>query len=209
MEKNPITRSRSFMFFPLVPACLSPSLFIPAHSGPSLLVRPHPRLLVLSPLIRAHPHLSLLVRPHPRPFHSCLSLLIPTLSGPSPLVRARPHLFGPVPARSDPSPLIPAHSGPSPLIPACPCSTSLDVLRPCSSPPVPACLYAPALMLVRTRRICTCVYAPVLVCVHLCLHLQSFVSTQLTLFVHIWGVDRVLPGASFVLPVAGLKIVSI
>ena len=32
---------------------------------------------------------------------------------------------------------------------------------------------------------------------------------MLTLFVRIWGVDWVLPGASFTLPVAGLKIVSI
>ena len=107
------------------------------------------------------------------------------------LFRARPRL----------SPLVHAQRPSSVLIPTCPC------LFACTC----ACtrLYAPGLMLVRMRRICTCVYVPVLVCVHLCLHLQSFVSTQLTLFVRIWGVERVLPSTSLVLPVAGLKIVSI
>ena len=128
---------------------------------------------------------------HSRSF--MFSPLVPTCPCPCPLIRARPHLFGPIPARSGPSRsslLIPARPSLSVLIPSCP---HLFVCA-CAC----TCLYMPALMLVCTHCICTCVYAPVLVRVHSCLHLQSFVSTQLTLFVRIWGVDRVLPGASFV-----------
>ena len=142
MEKNPITRSRSFMFSPLIPACPSPSLFIPAHSGLSLLVRPHPRLLVLSPL----------VRPHPRSF-----VPVPIRSGPSPFVPARPCSSPLIPAHPRSFRPIPACPSPSPLVRARPRSTSFVRAHPRQSPLV--CM-----------RLCSCSFtcaAFVLVCTHL------------------------------------------